>query len=224
MMDKAVILMKKNYFIYNDHEYDYDEISEVSHLLKSKLKLIILEEELYGREFTSNISKESQIYKFVEYKINNDFIQNGDVLYDFQKRNNIISIYYIRGAKRIEKLSETTKELEVKPIQFVVKDVMIEVLKTEGFNCNVLLKFLECYYYMVFKNGLFISGFVNEEIDLIFSKIEEDNELEEIYVDYNMEENLFNSKKIKLIKINLGELINEKIYKKQKFYTRKVLW
>lgn len=221
-MNKAVVFIKKNSFIYDGCEYDFNEISEVNHLFKSKLKIIILEEELYARCFNSNI-KESQIYKFVEYKINNDFMQNGDILYDFQKRNNIISIYYIRGARRIEKLSEITEELEVKPIQFVVKDVMEEVLNNENFNCNVFLKFQECYYYMVFKKGIFFSGFVNEERDLIFSKIKENGELEKVYFDNNMEENLFDSKKIELIKINLGELIHEKIYKKQRFYTRKIL-
>lgn len=221
-MNKAVVLMKKNSFIYNGEEYVFDRISEVNHLFKSDLKIIILEEELHAKQFANNIEG-NQIYKFVEHKINNDFMQNGDILYDFQKGNNIIAIYYIKGAKRIEKLSEVAGDLEVKPIQFVAKEVMEKVLNNENFTCSLLVKFQECYYYMTFKNGLFYSGFVNEERNLIFNKIIEDNELEEIYFDYNIEENLFVSKKVKLIKINLGELINEKIYEKQRFYTRKIL-
>lgn len=221
-MNKAVILMKKNSFIFNGEEYSFDRISEVRLLFKSGLKIIILEEELYARQFVNNIEG-NKISKFVEYKINNDFMQNGDILYDFQKDNNIIAIYYIKGAKRIEKLSEAADELEVKPMQFIAKEVMETALNNENFTCSLLIKFLECFYYMTFKNGLFYSGCVSKEADIISSKIIKNNELKEIYIDYNVEENLFVSKEIKLIKINLGELINEKIYEKQRFYTRKVL-
>ena len=221
-MSKAIVLMKKNHFIYNGEEYDFDRISETNNLLKCNIKIIILEEELYAKQFTSNI-KGNQIYKFVEHKINNDFLQNGDILYDFQKSNKIIAIYYIKGAKRIEKLSESASNIEVKPIQFIAKEVMEKVLSNENFTCNLLVQFQEYYYYMVFKNGLFYSGFVNEERELVFNKIIDNNELEEIYFDYNIEENLFVSKKFKVIKINLGELINEKIYEKQRFYSRKIL-
>lgn len=221
-MNKAVVLMKKNSFIYKGEEYDFDRISEVNHLFKSDLKIIILEEELNAKQFVNNIEG-NQIYQFVEHKINNDLMQNGDILYDFQKSNNIIAIYYIKGAKRIEKLSEMACDLEVKPIQFIGKEVMEKVFNNENFNCSLLTKFQEFYYYMTFKNGLFYSGFVCEDRDLMFDKIIKNNEIGEIYFDYNIEENLFVSKKIKLIKINLGELINEKIYEKQRFYTRKIL-
>lgn len=221
-MNKAVVLMKKNSFICNGEEYDFNKISEINHLFKSDLKIIILEEELYAKQFANNIEG-NQIYQFVEYKINNDLMQNGDILYDFKKGNNIITIYYIKGAKRIEKLSEAAGELEVKPIQFIAKEVMEKVLNNGEFNCSLLARFQEIYYYMNFKNGLFYSGFVCEDRELIFNKIIENNEMEEIYFDYNIEEDLFVSKEIKLIKINLGELINEKIYEKQRFYTRKIL-
>lgn len=221
-MKKSVVLMKKNFFIYNGEEYEFNRISEIGNLLKANLKIIILEEELYAKQFTSNL-KGNQIYKFVENKINNDFLQNGDILYDFQKSNNTIAIYYIKGAKRIEKLSETAKNIEVKPIQFIVREVLEKVLNNENFNCSVLLKFQEFYYYMIFRSGLFYSGFANEERELIFNKILENNEIKEIYFDFSIPENQFVSTKFKLIKINLGELINEKIYENQGFYSRKIL-
>lgn len=221
-MNKAIVLMNKNSFIFNGEEYIFDRISEVKHLFKSSLKIIILEEDLYAKQFSNNI-KGNQVYKFVENRIDNDFMQNGDILYDFQKENNIISIYYIKGAKRIERLSEAASELEVKPIHFIAKEVMGKVLNNENFNCSLLVKFLQCYYYMTFINGLFYSGYASIERDFISSKIIENNELEEIYIDYNIQEDIFISKEIKLIKINLGELMNEKIYEKQRFYTRKIL-
>lgn len=221
-MNKDIVIIKKNFFIYNGEEYDFDRADEINDLLKSNLKIIILEEELYAKQFTSNI-KRNQIYQFVEYKINNDFLQNGDILYDFEKINNVIAIYYIKGAKRIEKLSEKANNIEVKPIQFIAKDVMGKVLKNKNFTCRILLEFQEFYYYMLFKNGLFYNGFVNEDKDLVVNKIIENNYLGEIYVDYDIEGDLFSLDEFKIIKINLGELINEKIYEKQKFYSRKIL-
>lgn len=221
-MSKAVVLMKKNSFIFNTEEYSFDKISEVRLLFKSDLKIIILEEELYSRQFINN-TKGNKLAKFVEYKINNDFMQNGDILYDFQKENNTIAIYYIKGAKRIEKLSEAADELQVKPIQFIAKDIMQKVLNNDNPNCSLLLKFQGCFYYMTFKNGLFYSGYVSKEIESISSKIIENNDLKEIYIDYDIDEGSIISKEIKMIKINLGELINEKIYEKQRLYTRKVL-
>ena len=221
-MGKGVVIIKKNFFIYNGEQYDFDRINEISNSLKSNLKIIILEEELYVKQFTSKV-KRNQLYQFVEYEINNDLMQNGDILYDFEKSNNIINIYYIKGAKRIEKLSEKANNIEVKPIQFIVKDIMRKVLKNQSFTCRILLKYQEYYYYISFRNGLFYNGFVNEDKGLVVSKIIENNDLGEIYFDYSIEDNLFLMDKLKIIKIKLGELINEKIYEKQRFYSRKVL-
>ena len=123
-MKKSIVIIKKNLFIYNGEEYDFDKVNEMNNLLKSNLKIIILEEELYVKQFKSEI-KRNKIYDFIDYKISNDFPQNGDILYDFEKNNNIIAIYYIKGAKRIEKISEIAKNIEVKPIQFIVKDIMV---------------------------------------------------------------------------------------------------
>jgi len=221
-MNKSVVVVKKNFFTYNEEDYDYDSIIEMKHLLKSNLKLIILEEDLYVKQFTNKI-KRNKVYEFIQYKINNEFPQNGDILYNFDKNNNSISIYYIKGAKRIEKLSEIANDIEVKPIQIIVKDVMKKVLKSDDFNCKVLINMNGYYYYMLFKGGLFNYGFVKEIKEEVMCLLIETNDFGEIYVDNNIVDNLFSEDKFKLIKINLGELINEKIYEKQKFYSRKVL-
>ena len=103
------------------------------------------------------------MYDFIDYKINNDFPQNGDVLYDFERNSNLISIYYIKGAKRIEKISEKAKNIEVKPIQIIVKEVMMKILKNNIFNCKVLIKFNEHYYYISFKEGLFYYNYIEKD-------------------------------------------------------------
>ena len=220
-MKKSIVIIKKNLFIYNDEEYDFDKVNEMSDLLKPNLKIIIFEEELYVKQFKSDIIK-SKIYDFVDYKINNDFPQNGDILYDFEKNNNIITIYYIKGAKRIEKISEIAKNIEIKPIQFIVKDVMIKILKRNNFNCNVLIKLNEYYYYIIFKGGLYYYGFVEKDKEIALDKIGRSDDFGEIYVDNSLSD-LSIANKFKTIKMNIEELINEEIYEKQRFYSRKIL-
>ena len=220
-MKKSIVIIKKNLFIYNGEEYDFDKVNEMNNLLKSNLKIIILEEELYVKQFKSEI-KRNKMYDFIDYKINNDFPQNGDILYDFEKNNNIISIYYIKGAKRIEKISEIAKNIEVKPIQFIVKDVMMKILKTNIFNCKVIIKLNEYYYYISFKEGLFYYGLVEKDKEIVLDKINQNDDFGEIYVDNSLCE-LSLTNKFKIIKMNIGELINEKIYEKQRFHSRKIL-
>ena len=223
-MKKSIIIIKKNSFIFNEEEYDFDKVDSIIHLLKSNLKIIILEEDLYIKQFTNKLKKR-KIYEIVNYKINNDFPQNGDILYDyeFKKKSNIICIYSIRGAKRIEKLSDTAKNIEIKPIQFIIKDIMKKYFKNDIFTCEVLIKFNECYYYISFKEGLFYYGFVEKDIIAISDKIIENNNLREIYVDSSIIDFSYLDNKIKIIKMNIGELINEKVYEKQRFHSRKIL-
>lgn len=223
-MKKSVIIIKKNSFIYNEEEYGFDQVNDIIHLLKSNIKIVILEEDLYIKQFIMNIQK-NNINKLVEYKINNEFPQNGDILYDyiFKKKSSIISIYYIRGAKRIEKLLDTAINVEIKPIQFIVKDVVRKFLKDRIFSCNILIKFNEYYYYLSFKEGLFYYGVVEKDIDLVFDKIIQNEDVREIYVGNDVVYNLCFENKFKIIRINIGDLINEKIYEKQRFYSRKIL-
>jgi len=212
-MNKSVVIVKKNFFTYNEEEYDFDRVTDIKHLLKSNIKLIILDEELYVKQFTNKI-KGRKIYDFIAYKIDNDFPQNGDILYDFEKNKNVIAIYYIKGAKRIERLSELAKNIEVKPIQFIVKDIMKKILKSDLFSCKVLIKLNEYYYYMLFKEGLFYYGFVKGNKESVVNILFENNDFGEIYVDNDIIDDLFLEDQFKIIKINLGELINEKIYEK----------
>ena len=220
-MKKSIVIIKKNLFIYNGEEYDFDKVNDINNLLKSNLKIVILEEELYVKQFEIKI-KENKMHEFIDYKINNDFPQNGDILYDFEKNNNIIAIYYLKGAKRIEKISERAKNIEVKPIQFIVKDVMKKIFKTNIFNCKVIIKLNEYYYYISFKEGLFYYGLVEKDKETVLHKINENDDFGEIYVDNSLCDLSFTNK-IKIVKMNIGELINEKIYEKQRFHSGKIL-
>ncbi|EHI99728.1 hypothetical protein CDLVIII_3152 [Clostridium sp. DL-VIII] len=218
-MKKSIILINKSSFVFNNQEYNFDRINEVVDLFKPRLKIVILEENLYVKQFHDKVKKH-KMYELVNNKINNNFPQTGDLLYDFEKKNNIIVIYSIKGAKRIEKLSIASSFLEIKPIQFIIKEVMQKILKRNNFNADVVVKLNEFYYFTCFKKGLFNYGFVNDNEELILNEI---NDSEEIYIDNNVFDIFSSKNKIKIIKLNIGDLINEKIYEKQKFYSGKIL-
>lgn len=220
-MKKSIVIIKKNTFIYNGEEYDFDSINDMSSMLKSNIKIIILEEDLYVKQFTSSL-KGSKIHEFINFKVENNFLQNGDILYDFQKNKSVIAIYSMKGARRVEKLADIAKNIEVRPIQFIVKDIMNKILKDNLFSCKVLIKFDEYYYYISFKEGFFYYGFIEKNEEIVSDKIISNNNFGDIYIDSTIID-IRLTDKFTVIKINMGELIDDKIYEKQRIYSRKIL-
>lgn len=189
-------------------------------ILKKDIKIVILEEELCLKKFDNN-AKKFQQEKFVDSLIEKEFPQNGDILYDYEKKNNVIVIYYIRGAKRIERLAEGAKKIEVKPIQLIIKEAMRKELKANNNSGRVLIKINEYYYYISFEAGIFDHCKVKENKASIINEIYDDINGKEIFVDKSAIDVLLANDNLKIIEIDIGSLINETIYEKQKFYSRK---
>lgn len=217
-MKKSIIFAGKNFIIFNKEKYYLDKISEVSHLFKPNRKIVILEEELRVKQFKNKINK-FKIHRFVNNVIENDFPQNGDILYDYENKNNTISIYYIKGARRIEKLLENAKDIEVQPIQFMIKYAIAKTLKTKNFTCNVLIKLEEVYYYNTFDEGLFSYGIVGENKESILNKILDNCNAKKIYIDESASCDISPlNNKIKFETVNIRRFLHENIHKKQKIY------
>lgn len=217
-MKKTIIFSGRDCFIYNKEKYYFDKLNEICHLFKSNRKVIIIEEELRVKQFKNKIKK-FKIDRFVNDIIENDFPQNGDILYDYENKNNIISIYYIKGAKRIEKLLEDAKDLEVEPIQFIIKVAINKALKSKNLTCNVLIKFDEFYYYNIFDGGLFTCGLVEKDKESVLSKVLEDCEVKKIYIDESAIDILHLSNEIKFERLDIRRFLYEGIHKKQEFYS-----
>ena len=221
-MKKSIIFINKDFYTYNGEKYDFDRFSEISDLLKSNIKIIILEEELFVKRFKDNIRR-YKLSNFVDHKIKNDFPQNGDILYDFEKRKNNIIIYSIKGARRVEKLIKKANNIEIKPIQFIIKDIIMKITGKNLLNFNALVKYDRCYYYLSFRDGLYHNGFISENEDKVLNTLIKNNNFDEIYADYNTISLFSDYDNFKVNKINIGELINENIYEKQRVYSRKFL-
>lgn len=212
-MRKSITILKRNSFIHKNKEYDFDRIDEIINSFKKDRKIIILEEELYAKHFDFKEKNRFKINHFVDEKIRNEFPQNGDIVYDYEKKGNIISIYSMKGGERINKISEGAKNIGVIPIQFVIKEVMIKKFNNKILDYNILINFKGCYYYISFKSGLYYCGFVEKNKEMIFNKIVENQDIAKIYID-NISEYEFLEQKYQIIKVNMGDLINDRIYEK----------
>lgn len=221
-MRKTIIVLKRNCFLCNGYEYKFNQFGEVTNLLTSNMKIIILEEELYSKHFSINL-KGSKLSKFIQNQIDSNFQLNTDILYDYEQNKNIVAMYSLKGGKRIEKIINRAKKLEVKPMQFIIKSTVQKIIGNKILNSKILVEFEGIYYYVSFKEGLFCYGFVEKEKNIIIDRIFNTENEGEIYVDNKIADKLELRKKFKILEINLEDLLNDQIYQKQKFYFRKVL-
>lgn len=223
-MSKGLIIVKRNSFLFNGKEYNFNDLEDISSLLKSNIKVILLEEELYSKHFYEKIKK-VKLKEFVAKKINNEFPDSRDILYNYEqnKTHNTIAIYSSKGGRRIEKISERAKSLEVKPMQYIIQSCMQKILENKVVDSKILVKFNGYYYYVSFQKGLFYYGFVEKEMKIIINRILECEHQCQIYVDDNIEDSSSLKENFKLIKINMGDLLNDQVYTKQKLHSKAIL-
>ncbi|AOR23922.1 hypothetical protein [Clostridium taeniosporum] len=233
-MKKSILIVKKNSFIYKQKEYLFEQFEEVEKLMSKNREFIIVEEELYSKHFTENIKK-SHIYAYIEYKLSKEFHKNNDILYHYQydRKKSLISIYSIKGGNRLEALSKGSNNIEVIPIQFLIKEIITEILEKNKSDFSCIVYFYGFYYYLELEDNNFHRTFVENDLDILINRINSfgrvDNGKENIfYIDRNIKNKEIITlndvnKKIKLININCEDLLYEKIYKKQELYTKKVL-
>lgn len=212
-MNKVKILLKQNSYLQENNEYDFYNTSNVAKINNAKVQIIILEEPLFIKIFEIN-RKVRKIADFIEEKIENIFPQNGDILYDYEtmKAGKILSIYSIKGKKKVEKLISNAKDVQVVPVQFFLREVMIKKMKNKKVTCGVIFQIDKSYYFIYIKKGFIADNYITCNIEEIIDRIEEQKIEDEVYVDESINcESIFKSQ-IKIIKINIKDRIDEKIY------------
>lgn len=219
-MKKTIILLKSNYIINNDNEYDFFELDEVKKTFSQNIKVIILDEELYIKSFKYN-NRFLNVPKFVEEKINEFFPQNGDILYDYEddKLKSMLYLYSVKSGEHVRKICENIKEIEILPIQYIIRDTIKDISKKRKITCVSIVKIKEKFYLIYLKNGVIEMNTLFDNCNSIIRKISEIENVGIIYIDDNIngyidEMKLKYLKNFKIIKTNIGEKIYERIYKK----------
>lgn len=210
----SVVTMKPYSFVYNKEEYDFHNFKEEIDLSNCNMKIVMAEEQLFIKIFEVN-NDIKKILSFIQDKIDNIFPQNGEILYDYEKNNdnNLLAIYSIKGKKRIEKLSQNANNLEVKPIQLIVKKSLIKKLKNKNLSCSVIFKFEDSFYYLKIDKGLLYENHISENLYIVLDKVLKDD-ISELYIDQNIDYTKLHIDNIRFIKLNMEELVYDKLFKK----------
>lgn len=212
-MNKVKILLKQHSYLYGNNEYDFFDVSNMVKINNSKIKIIILEEPIFVKIFQvdRNITK---IEDFIEEKIENIFPQNGDILYDYEivRREGLLSIYSIKGKKKVEKLIATARDARVIPIQFFIREVISKRMRNKKLTCGVIIKIDKNYYFVYIKRGLIAYNYISPNIDEIIDKIELQAIKDEIYIDESIDYTKAKENNTKYIKINIKDKIYEKLH------------
>ena len=220
-----IIGVDRNGYIYKGEFYGYTEYRELVEKLSGNREIVILGESLLVKVYNFEESKNS-LEKFVDDIIIKDFSVGNDLLfhYDFMKGINKVYVYSIKKGIAVEKIIEGSKIISVVPVQFKIKELINNKLKRYR-NFISISKIRDIYYLINVEDSFIINGVASEDIDNIFREISKYEKVNKEFIfdrsiDVNIENEIKDIKEIQYLKI--GESIDENLFKKQKFYTKKL--
>lgn len=206
---KDIVVVFKDKYIHKGKEYFF--LSELKKKLTKifRREIFMMDEDIFIKTYNYD---GKNIEGFIEEKIQKDFIDNKELLYHYEedKKSNKVHLYALRGRK-IENIINSN--VKITPIVFLIKDIIIKNTKCNSF---IAIVYINKKNYIVFveEKNLIKYEVLNNIIEV--EKILENNTNKKIFLDINNENlKIKNSEN----KINILEKINEKIYKKQKFFT-----
>ncbi|WP_294156658.1 hypothetical protein [uncultured Clostridium sp.] len=204
-MKSDIVFIKDSSFYYKDNEYDFYEILEKNMSFK-KLKIIILEEELYIKEVEIK-SHFGDLEKNILKKIEEIFPKNDQILYHYEKCKNkkSIYIYSVKGREKVEKLCCECEVLTVVPIQFIMR----KILNKKYAEFKALAEYDSKYYYINCSEDVFIDNYTADNIEEVYDYFNKKNLIGKIIVDEKCSCDEYYLKNLEIIKLNFLRLIYE---------------
>ena len=208
---KDIIVSTKDDFIFKNKLYD--EIA-IKSIVKKEIDLFIFEENILIKEF-ENIkkAKEAIIGKIVreEYGDENDIL----IHYEHDKKSKTLYLYSMGNGRKIKNIISEAKSVRIKPIQFYIKTIVESKIKKLR-DYIIIMELREFIYSIYVKENFIIKSFIKNRNDFILSN--ELNDLEEgsVVIISKDDENIIPEKikyKLHTISLEIGEIINEKIFK-----------
>ncbi len=208
---KEIIVSTKDDFIFKNNLYD--EIT-IKNIIKKEIDLFIFEENILIKEFENiKSAKESIIEKIVkeEYGDKNDIL----IHYDHDKRRKKLYLYSMGNGKRVKSIINEAKVVRVKPIQFYIKRIVENKIKKLK-DYIIILELREVIYLIYIKEKFIVKSFVKSKENLIIT-----NELDmlkenDVVIASKEDEKIIPEEikdKLNIINLEIGEIINEKIFK-----------
>ena len=208
---KEIIVSTKDDFIFKNNLYD--EIT-IKNIIKKEIDLFIFEENILIKEFENiKSAKESIIEKIVkeEYGDKNDIL----IHYEHDKRRKKLYLYSMGNGKRVKSIINEAKVVRVKPIQFYIKRIVENKIKKLKYYI-IILELREVIYLIYIKEKFIVKSFVKSKENLIIT-----NELDmlkenDVVIASKEDEKIIPEEikdKLNIINLEIGEIINEKIFK-----------
>lgn len=185
-MNKNIIFLDKNEFIYKNNNY---ELSEANKIIKQKNRMIvILGENIYIKKvYVENKKKieeklEEMLY---EFKDSNDYLFH----HEYNKKQKRLKIYAIGGGINTNKLCNKAKSLEIMPFQMFIKNKISRLIKLKDYNC--IFYFYNSFYYMSVINNKIDKSFAYKDIKSFSEEIDKISHNTLFYLDSKLKENNF---------------------------------
>lgn len=199
------VAIMKNIYLYKGNEYNNFNIDTLIKKLGRKRNIIILSEQLFIKKY--NIEEKTNIEKFIDNKILEDFSDKDDLLfhYEYVKKYNCVYLYSIRCIG-LNRLYSNIESLTVKPIQFFIKDLILKT-KNKFKSFIAVYKLKELYYVVDINEEIIINSYILNKEEEVKKLIKETNKT--IVMDNNLKElDLIKEK----VYINIGDKIYERLF------------
>lgn len=204
---RDILISNKNKYIYKGKVYDDISIKKV---MSKEIELYIMEEELLIKIYDEIKSdKESIVYEIINEEYGSE--RSSLMHYEYDKKTKKLFLYSIGNGEKIQFLCEDLNEITILPIQFYIRDIVIKKIKKI---CNyiVLIKIKEIIYYLEIKNKLIITSLIKNKEEFSFNEIKREIPIiVDKSLDYLIEKET--DFEAKIVELNIGDKINEKIFK-----------
>lgn len=194
-----LVLVKEDRIIYKGRSYQTYELRR-NKVLPKNLNIVILDEDIYVKNISYIESKIDE--NFIENIIQTEFGLNQDYLFDYSVKNKqkIVNIFAIKGGKIISEISKDKESIRVLPFQiYIIKKLQKKIRK----KCwNLVMEFMESYYYISCANNKLVLGYVYNEVDILKNNIK-DLSINQLYVDKSIIGKFRDLKNV--LEINIGE-------------------
>lgn len=208
---KDSVLVDNNIFYYKEKSYTIDEIKKE---IGKNIEVLLLNENIIIKGF-EDISKVS--YSFIVEIIKIEYGDDLEILthYEHCKKLKKLYLYSIGNGTLISSVAEIAQEIEVKPMQFYIKDILPNKYKRIN-NYIIVTMVNKCVYYIEVLYNCIVKSYIEKIEDLnISEKINMFSKCSKFLIDINIEKHINEEirKDLNLAVIDIGGKIDEKICK-----------
>jgi len=208
---KDIIISTKDDFIFKNKLYDEIAIKSV---VKKEMDLIIFEENILIKKF-ENIKKANE--SVVEKIVREEFGHENDILihYEHDKKRKKLYLYSMGNGRKVKNIVNKVKVLRIKPIQFYIKTIVERKIKNLR-NYIIIIELREIIYSLYIEENFIVESFMKNKNDFILSYELNDFKNGSVVIMSKEIEDIIPEEikyRLHIIYLEIGEIINEKIFK-----------